>query len=182
APVAFITSPTSSTGKSTSSSQDKQCSTLSTDPSSLEDFCITKNPDNSLRHALLLDLGFPGTLQPNPSYVPNFKGISTELINPALTELPVAILKCNSSGDVSPPKKNSANLTGPASQNMLINIKQSPNLLKSKPVALDAENNIWEAKKLLAKWGLKKKPYYLGRPKGEKLWEKAKTLSSARVR
>ncbi|ELQ32588.1 hypothetical protein OOU_Y34scaffold01088g1 [Pyricularia oryzae Y34] len=122
---------------------------------------------------------------------------------------------------------------------MLVNIKHSPNLLEGKPAALDAENNIWEAEKLLAKWGLKKKPYYLvkwkgfphedntweprgnisedliksfesnfegnhagvrlldkrkwagnveylvewkGRPKGERSWEKAKTLSSARVR
>ncbi|TLS20461.1 uncharacterized protein PpBr36_11343, partial [Pyricularia pennisetigena] len=238
APFAFITSPTSSTGKLTSSSQDEQCSTSSTDPSSLEDFCITKNPDSPLRHALLLDLGFPGALQPNPSHVPSFKGRSTELIDPALTELPVAVLKCDSSGDASPPNKNSANLTGPASQDMLVNIKHSPNLLEGKPAALDADNNIWEAEKLLAKWGLKKKPYYLvkwkgfphedntweprgnisedliksfesnfegnhagvrlldkrkwagnvkylvewkGRPKGERSWEKAKTLSSARL-
>ncbi|TLS25962.1 hypothetical protein PpBr36_06827 [Pyricularia pennisetigena] len=180
-PFTFITSPNSSTAQLASSSQDERCSTSSTDPSPLEYFCIPKNPDSLLRHALLLDSGFPGPLQPNPSHVPSFNHRSTELIDPALIELPVAGLKCNSSGGVSPTNKNSDNLTGPSSQEMLVNIKHSSTSLKGEPAALDAENNIWEAEELLAKWGSKKKTLYLvkwkGFPDDENTWEPRGNIS-----
>ncbi|EHA58153.1 hypothetical protein MGG_16492 [Pyricularia oryzae 70-15] len=177
-PFTFITSPNSSAGESTWSSQVERCSTSSTVPSSLKDSCILQNNNSLPEYAPVFeDSGCPG-LWKSQSILPNapstgFDGGPPELIDPALAETPVAVFKFEPLNDPDSLNKGKNKVTVPSSQE--IPIKASPNQLDRKPVALDATRDIWEVEELLAKWGPKRKSRYLvkwkGFPDEDNTWE-----------